>query len=258
MPISQDQITTLDQLEEKLTLALTDLLLLRDSNNEDYKVKASTILQAAVDKAGAELIGGNVESGNTKAVTGDTVNTTLDSYAKGYNYDSTKLDFNDFTKTGFYRIGEIANYSNAPSGAVDYGQLIVSKNGDTIFQQYSGYGSGIIYTRTFNESLTGGVRWERQARLEDVKRAVLVRGESNNPLLQVEVITATPCSIIAFGYEGINIIKFTSGITTGVVEVVYGSQFINYDETTGRIGLRFTNREVNFIVPNNKALTVVS
>ena len=73
MPISQDQITTLDQLEEKLTLALTDLLLLRDSNNEDYKVKASTILQAAVDKAGAELIGGNVESGNTKAVTGDEV-----------------------------------------------------------------------------------------------------------------------------------------------------------------------------------------
>ena len=73
MPISQDQITTLDQLEEKLTLALTDLLLLRDSNNEDYKVKVSTILQAAVDKAGAELIGGNVESGNTKAVTGNEV-----------------------------------------------------------------------------------------------------------------------------------------------------------------------------------------
>lgn len=73
MPISQDQITTLDQLEEKLTLALTDLLLLRDSNNEDYKVKASTILQAAVDKAGAELIGGNVESGNNKAITGNEV-----------------------------------------------------------------------------------------------------------------------------------------------------------------------------------------
>lgn len=161
MPISQDQITTLDQLEEKLTLALTDLLLLRDSNNEDYKVKASTILQAAVDKAGAELIGGNVESGNNKAVTGDTVNTTLDSYAKSYNYDATKLDFNDFIKTGFYRIGNIASYSNAPSEAKSYGQLIVSHNGDTTTQIYISYNDkGRMFTRCFNDSLSGGVTWE--------------------------------------------------------------------------------------------------
>lgn len=161
MPISQNQITTLDQLEEKLTLALTDLLLLRDSNNEDYKVKASTILQAAVDKAGADLIGGNVESGNTKAVTGNTVNATLNSYAKSYNYDPTKLDFNEFTKTGFYRIDNIAIYSNAPSGAKSYGQLIVSHNGDTITQIYFNYNDkGRMFTRCFNDTLSGGVTWE--------------------------------------------------------------------------------------------------
>ena len=258
MPISQDSITTLDQLEEKLTLALTDLLLLRDSNNEDYKVKASTILQAAVDKAGAELIGGNVESGNTKAVTGDTVNTALSSYAKSYEYDATKLDFNEFITSGFYRIGNLTNYSNAPSGASSYGQLIVSRNGDTILQMYSGFSSeSILFQRCFNIELTGGVTWQRLARQQDIKRAYLLRAESDNPLLQVGAISDRPCSIIAFGYDGINIIKFTGGLTTGVVEVVYGSAFITYDTSTGRIGIKNTNREVDFILPNNKSLTDV-
>jgi len=160
MPISQDQITTLDQLEEKLTLALTDLLLLRDSNNEDYKVKASTILQAAVDKAGAELIGGNVESGNTKAVTGDTVNTKLSSYIKGYTSLGT-TDFNEVVTTGFYRVEKITDYTNAPSGAASYGQLIVSRNRDTILQIYSGFGADpVIYYRCFNASLAQGLTWQ--------------------------------------------------------------------------------------------------
>ncbi|MBO7735092.1 MAG: hypothetical protein J6S67_21190 [Methanobrevibacter sp.] len=85
----------------------------------------------------------------------------LDNYVRGYNYDATKLDFNEFTKTGFYRIGNVSNYSNAPSGAASYGQLIVIKNGDTIYQQYAGFNNNAkIFSRCFNDGETGGLTWQ--------------------------------------------------------------------------------------------------
>ena len=67
------------------------------------------------------------------------------------NYASKRLvsgtDLNDVVKNGFYRCSEI--HTNYPSGALNYGQLIVSKHADTISQQYFEYGlNGGFYWRS--------------------------------------------------------------------------------------------------------------
>lgn len=89
------------------------------------------------------------------------VNSNPEKFAETF-FGST--DFNDFLTTGFYRINEINNYSNAPVGASSYGQLIVSHNQDTIYQQYSSWGgeSGNVYVRCFNVG-GSGYEWKQLA-----------------------------------------------------------------------------------------------
>lgn len=52
-------------------------------------------------------------------------------------------NFNDFIKAGSYTIGNLSNFTNAPSGLGNWGQLLVTRgtNTDTIKQIYYDYNS---------------------------------------------------------------------------------------------------------------------
>jgi hypothetical protein len=60
---------------------------------------------------------------------------------------ATSTDLNTIIESGFYRIN--ATPVNAPVG-VDYGQLIVSRGGDTIFQTCTGHNDNSYYMRQGN------------------------------------------------------------------------------------------------------------
>lgn len=68
---------------------------------------------------------------------------------------NSSVDLNTITTSGFYRIN--ASPVNAPTGSfVDYGQLIVSRGGDTILQIVSGYSNGLAFFRHGNPPDVGG------------------------------------------------------------------------------------------------------
>lgn len=68
-------------------------------------------------------------------------------------------DFNDYKKSGFYRIHELPSYTNAPKNNIgSCGQLVVSKNGDTCTQVYYPYGRDTVAWRCFADSNTN-VEW---------------------------------------------------------------------------------------------------
>jgi hypothetical protein len=67
------------------------------------------------------------------------------------DFGSTNDDVDTLVKSGFYRIQENAN---RPPGS-DYGQLIVSRGGDTILQIVSNF-TGKLWQRSGNPSNTGG------------------------------------------------------------------------------------------------------
>lgn len=93
---------------------------------------------------------------NSEAVSGDLQNYVLN--GKNFNRKAREIfssyNFNDYNQSGFYRIDALNHHTNAPVNCGDYGQLIVSKNGDTVFQLYQGYNTGRIASRCF--SLGGG------------------------------------------------------------------------------------------------------
>lgn len=72
-------------------------------------------------------------------------------------------DFNTITTSGFHRVNN--NLTNKPSNASEWGQLIVSRGGDTITQIYGDYSTGNLYTRSGNPSNVGGngswTSWKR-------------------------------------------------------------------------------------------------
>ena len=67
---------------------------------------------------------------------------------------ATGANLNTVTDSGFYRLG--GGTVNAPSGGVDYGQLIVCRGADTIFQIAADYGSNSYYMRSGNPADVGG------------------------------------------------------------------------------------------------------
>ena len=57
--------------------------------------------------------------------------------------------------SGFYRLG--TGHANKPPGvSVDYGQLIVSRGGDTILQIVTGFDDGLVFFRHGNSPDVGG------------------------------------------------------------------------------------------------------
>lgn len=66
-------------------------------------------------------------------------------------------DFNNFVTSGAYRIGDSSLFSNIPTGAGGYGQLLVIHGGlDTITQIYGDYSTGSLFTRSGNPASVGG------------------------------------------------------------------------------------------------------
>jgi len=75
--------------------------------------------------------------------------------------DGTSL--NTVTTSGFYRLG--INHQDAPSG-VDYGQMIVSRGGDTILQIVTGFNNNEFYIRHGNPPEAGGAGvWQPWSRI---------------------------------------------------------------------------------------------
>ena len=72
-------------------------------------------------------------------------------------------DLNTVVTSGFHRLN--SPLTNGPTGAEAWGQLIVSRGGDTITQIYSEYNTGTLYTRSGNSSDVGGsgswTSWKR-------------------------------------------------------------------------------------------------
>ena len=78
-------------------------------------------------------------------------------------FAGTAADLNTIVTSGFYRLN--ASHPNAPA-SVDYGQLIVSRGGDTILQIVTGYNTGLIYFRHGNPSDVGGAgSWQPWRRM---------------------------------------------------------------------------------------------
>lgn len=64
-------------------------------------------------------------------------------------------DINTVVTTGFYRLG--VSLVNEPAEGLDYGQLIVSSGGDTVFQIGTGYnGNNLFFMRHGNPPEAGG------------------------------------------------------------------------------------------------------
>ena len=81
-------------------------------------------------------------------------------------------DMNTVIIPGFYRV--VTPMTNGPAGVAGYGQLIVSRRSDTIFQMYSQYNLNEVWTRSGNPTDVGGSgspgwsAWLRLANTDDL------------------------------------------------------------------------------------------
>lgn len=66
----------------------------------------------------------------------------------------SNVDLNTLTDAGFYRIDD--SPVNAPNGSVEFGQVIVSRGGDTVLQIITGFNNGRIWWRQGNPTEAGG------------------------------------------------------------------------------------------------------
>lgn len=69
---------------------------------------------------------------------------TADKFAE--NILNTGTDLNTVIQNGFYRL--VGSHVNWPDGGANWGQLVVSRNSDTIFQMLSYYHNGDVYVRS--------------------------------------------------------------------------------------------------------------
>lgn len=76
-------------------------------------------------------------------------------------FHNGNMDWNNYRNPGLYRVGDLSRYSNYPSGAGSWGQLIVSTGGDTTSQIYIPYATtDRMYYRCFSHSTPpSGVGW---------------------------------------------------------------------------------------------------
>lgn len=123
-------------------------------------------------------------------------------------------NFNDYITTGFYRVQDTMNlYTNGPSTAGSYGQLIISALGDTVTQIYTAFSGGSIYFRCFSLenrnvgwNLLGGVTKyvvdvafnngiaDVTMTWRNVAYIVAVSGEASNVCVSYAVVEDTPNS----------------------------------------------------------------
>ena len=102
------------------------------------------------------------EGANIGTVTGalSKLNSDLPGSGIAFDYFSS-MDFNDYKKTGMYRINELMSYQNIPNypSPKDYGQLIVASNSDTVLQMYISWRGEAIAFRCMNMTASEGTEW---------------------------------------------------------------------------------------------------
>ena len=99
---------------------------------------------SALDNLGTEISEVNSNLGQKVNNTSQEAHIVFNSY-----------DFNDYTKSGFYRINSGSAYSNIPSTDASWGQLIVSANGDTVMQIYAPITTSNMWVRCFQVTSSG-------------------------------------------------------------------------------------------------------
>lgn len=77
------------------------------------------------------------------------------SYFSASAWATAPTDLNTLVLSGFYRLN--SGHTNVPAGVSHaWGQVIVSRNNDTVLQILSGHNSGLIFFRQGNPVAAGG------------------------------------------------------------------------------------------------------
>lgn len=127
-------------------------------------------------------------------------------------------NFNTVVTSGFYRFD--ATPTNAPPG-VDYGQLIVSRGGDTIFQIATGFINGRVWFRHGNPSDVGGAgswtSWRTMGGNDftDIRTGTFTCQVSYTYVLVGAAVPFLPASPIAGDWV---IFSNRSGLTTNAID----------------------------------------
>ncbi|EKD22479.1 MAG: hypothetical protein ACD_85C00011G0003, partial [uncultured bacterium] len=131
----------------KAVLSATKLTTARTINDVSFDGSANISINAAAVP--------NTPAGSIAATTVQAAIDELDSEkVSNVVVLPSPADLNTVVTSGFYRLRSV---SNGPSGAVDDGQLIVSRGLDTITQIAISYLSGRMFTRSGNPPAVGGV-----------------------------------------------------------------------------------------------------
>ncbi|MCQ2590789.1 MAG: pyocin knob domain-containing protein [Treponema sp.] len=143
------------------------------------------------------------------------LNTALTDYVKSYgNYKvGDETDLNKYLKSGFYRIGNISDYTNRPEGATSYSQLIVSRNGDTVAQLFLSWNVNKIFFRCHGvsnvsmpwvEVTTETVLNNALANFYKVKEVTATSSANGNIDLNLNGVDNIVLSVQSYNSEGIN------------------------------------------------------
>lgn len=115
--------------------------------------------------------------------------------AKTLYEQTSAADLNDQQVSGFYRVNAgMLNTPVATGGA--YGQLIVSKNSDTIAQIYTDHGTGELYSRAWSSSLGWSV-WRKYVYLNNNNSVHVSSLRTDYSWGQAQFIAETPTSAVA-------------------------------------------------------------
>lgn len=99
-------------------------------------------------------------------------------------------NLNTVVNSGFYRLSD--THTNWPPSGADFGELIVSRGGDTIMQIVSGYNKYTVWFRTGNPSDVGGVgSWGTWRLLGGNEYVVVTSGTFTCSVSHTYVLTTT-------------------------------------------------------------------
>lgn len=166
---------------------------------------------------------------------------------------AASTNLNTVTTSGFYRLAN--GNTNAPA-VVDYGQLIVSRGGDTILQIVTGYTTGQIWFRHGNPTDVGGsgswTAWRLMGGNESIN---IISGNTTAVPSATYVITATltltlPASPLAG--DRVSVVN-RSGTTTPVIarngkNIMGLAEDMTLDSDVATIRLVFTDAPRGWVI----------